>query len=53
MECTTCRIQDIRKSEFNIRLNNDRKSVNRQNALQPSNHFKLPIATSISMLDLP
>ena len=46
MECRICRIQYIGKSgkEFNIRLNNHCKDVNRQKCL---------ITTSISMLDLP
>ena len=44
MECRICRIQYIGKSEteFNIRLNNHRKNVNRQNAPQTDQHFKLP-----------
>ena len=44
MECTICRIQYTGKSEteFNIRLNNHRKDVNRQNARQADQHFKLP-----------
>ena len=44
MECRICRIQYIGKSEteFNIRLNNQRKDVNRQNATQAGQHFKLP-----------
>ena len=44
MECRICRIQYIVKSEtqFNIRLNNHRKNINRQNALQADQHFKLP-----------
>ena len=44
MECRICRIQYIGKSEteFNIRLNNHRKDVNRQNAQQVDQHFKLP-----------
>ena len=43
MECRICRIQCIGKleTEFNIRLNH-RKDVNRQNALQADQHFKLP-----------
>ena len=44
MECRICRIQYIGKSEteFNIILNNYRKDVNRQNAPQADQHFKLP-----------
>ena len=44
MECRICRIQYIGKSEteFNIRLNNHHKDVNRQNAPQADQHFKLP-----------
>ena len=44
MECRICRIQYIGKSEteVNIRLNNDRNDVNRQNAPQADQHFKLP-----------
>ena len=44
MECRICRIHYIGKSktEFNIRLNNHRKDVNRQNAPQADQHFKLP-----------
>ena len=44
MECRICRIQYIGKSEteFNIRLNNYRKDVNRQNEPQAYQHFKLP-----------
>ena len=43
MECRICRIQYIGKSEteFNIRLNNHRKDVNRQNAPQADQHLKL------------
>ena len=55
MECRICRIEYIGKSEteFNIRLNNHRKNVNRQNAPQADQHFKLPNHNSVSMLDLP
>ena len=44
MECRICRIQYFGKSEteFNIRLNNHRKDVNRQNATQVDKHFELP-----------
>ena len=44
VECRIYRIQYIGKSEteFNIRLNNHRKDVNRQNAPQADQHFKLP-----------
>ena len=44
MECRICRIQHIAKSEteFSIRLNSHRKDVNRQNAPQADQHFKLP-----------
>ena len=44
MECTLCRIQCIGKSEtqFNLRLNNHRKDVGRQNARIVDQHFKLP-----------
>ena len=44
MECRICRIQYIGKSEteFNIRLNNHRKDVNRQNTPQADQNFKLP-----------
>ena len=44
MECRICRIRYIGKSEteVNIRLNNDRNDVNRQNAPQADQHFKLP-----------
>ena len=44
MECRICRIQYIGKSEteFSTRLNNHRKDVNRQNAPQADQHFKLP-----------
>ena len=43
-ECTICRIQYINKSEtqFNLRLNNHQKDVNRQNAPLVDQHFKLP-----------
>ena len=43
-ECTICRIQCINKSEtqFNLRLNNHQKDVNRQNASLVDQHFKLP-----------
>ena len=44
MEFIFCRIQYTGKSEtkFNIRLNNYRKDVNRQNAPQADQPFKLP-----------
>ena len=44
MECWICRIQYTEKSgtKSNIRLNNYRKDVNRQNAPQADQHFKLP-----------
>ena len=44
MECRICCIQYIGKleTEFNIRLNNRRKDVSRQNASQADQHFKLP-----------
>ena len=44
MECRICRIRYIGKSEkeFKIRLNNHHKDVNRKNALQADQHFKLP-----------
>ena len=44
IQCRTSRIQYIVKSEtkFNIRLNNHRKHVNRQNAPRVEQHFKLP-----------
>ena len=44
MECRICRIQYIGKSEteFNIRLNNNRKDLNRKNAPQADQLFKLP-----------
>ena len=44
MECRIWHIQYIGKSEteINIRLNNHRKDVNRQNAPQAEEHFKLP-----------
>ena len=44
MECTLCHIQYIGKSEtqFNLRLNNHRKCVNRQNVPLVDQHFKLP-----------
>ena len=44
MECRICHIQYIGKSEteFNIRLNNHCKDVNRQNAPQADQRFKLP-----------
>ena len=44
MECRICRIQYIGKSEreFKIRLKNHHKDVNRQNAPQVDQHFKLP-----------
>ena len=44
MECRIYCIQYIGKSEteFNIRLNNHLKDVNRQNATQADQHFKLP-----------
>ena len=44
MECRICGIQYTGKSEteFNIRLNNHRKDVNRQNAPQADQRFKLP-----------
>ena len=45
--CRICRIQYIGKSEteFNIRLNNLRKDVNRQSVSQAYLHFKLPKST--------
>ena len=44
MECRNCRIQYTGKSEteFNIRLKIHRKDVNRPNAPQAGQHFKLP-----------
>ena len=44
MECKIFRIQYIGKSEteINIRLNNHRRDVNKQNAPQTDRHFKLP-----------
>ena len=44
MEFRICRIEYIRKSEteHSIRLNNHRKDVNRQNAPEADQHFKLP-----------
>ena len=33
MKCRICPIQNIETTEFNIRLNNHRKCVNRQNTL--------------------
>ena len=44
MECRICRIQHIGKSEteFKIRLKNHRKDLNRQNAPQADQDFKLP-----------
>ena len=44
MECRFRRIQYIRKSEteVNIRLNNHRNDVNRQNAPLADQYFKLP-----------
>ena len=44
MECRICRIQYIGKSEaeFDIRLNNHHKDVNRKNATQADQHLKLP-----------
>ena len=47
IERRICRIQYIGKSEtseseFNIRFNNHRKDVNRENAPQADQHFKLP-----------
>ena len=44
MECEIFHIQYIGKAlaEFNIRLNNHRKDVNRQNAPQIDQYFKLP-----------
>ena len=44
MECRIFPIQYIGKSEteFNVRLNNHGKDVNRQNASQVDQHFKLP-----------
>ena len=43
MECRICRVQYIGKSEteFNIRLHNHSKDINRQNAHQTDQHFKL------------
>ena len=43
MKCTLCDIQYIGKSEtqFNLRLNNHRKDINRQNAPLLDQHFKL------------
>ena len=43
MECRVYRIQYIGKSEieFKIRLKNHHKDVNRQNAPQADQHFKL------------
>ena len=44
MEFRIYHIQYIRKSEteFNTRLNNHLKDLNRKNGLQADNHFKLP-----------
>ena len=44
MEYTLCHIQCIGESEtqFNLRLNNHQKDVNRQNAPLVDKHFKLP-----------
>ena len=44
MDCKICRIQYIGKSEtkFNIRLDNHRKDVNRQNAPKADEYFTLP-----------
>ena len=44
MECRICRIQYIGKSEteFNIKLNNHSKDVNRQNPPQVDQHLNLP-----------
>ena len=44
MECRICHIQYTGKSEteFNTRLNNHRKDVNRQNGPQADQHFNLP-----------
>ena len=44
MECTLFHIQYIGKSEtqFNLKLNNHRKDVNRQNAPLLDQYFKLP-----------
>ena len=43
MECRICHIHCIGKSEteFKIRLKNHHKDVNRQNAPQAGQHFKL------------
>ena len=43
LECRICRIKYVGKSdtEFNIRLNNHCKNVNRQNTSQANQHFKL------------
>ena len=44
MECRICRMEYVWKSkiEFNFKLNNHRKGVNRQNAPQADMHFNLP-----------
>ena len=44
MECRICSIQynGNSETEFNIRLNNHCKDVNRQNPTQANQHFKLP-----------
>ena len=51
MECTLCHIQYIDKSEtqFNLRLNNHRKCVSRENVPLVDQHFKPP--GSLEQLD--
>ena len=41
-ECIMCKIQYVEKSEtpFNIRLNNHRKDIKKQNAIEACKHFK-------------
>ena len=43
MKCVLCNKQYTSKSEtaFNLRLNNHRKEVNKQNSLQADQHFRL------------
>ena len=44
MECVLCNKQYTGKSRaaFNLRLNNFRKNVNKQNSLRADQHFRLP-----------
>ena len=54
MECTLCNEQYTDKSgtTFNLRLNNHRKNLNKQNSLQANQHFDNLVTTSINMQNL-